>query len=112
MAAAAGGFTSIACMPNTSPPNDEPKITKYILDKAKKDSKINIFPIGAITKKQKDKELARILDNITAGCVGISDDGFPVSNSRLLYEAMLIAKAEKVPVISHCEDCFYLAMEL
>ncbi|NSW98607.1 dihydroorotase [bacterium] len=106
MAAAAGGFTSIACMPNTSPPNDEPKITKYILDKAKKDSKINIFPIGAITKKQKDKELARILDNITAGCVGISDDGFPVSNSRLLYEAMLIAKAEKVPVISHCEDCF------
>ena len=53
MAAAAGGFTSIACMPNTSPPNDEPKITKYILDKAKKDSKINIFPIGAITKKQK-----------------------------------------------------------
>ena len=60
LAAAAGGFTSIACMPNTYPPNDNSKITKYILKTADKDSKVNIYPIGAITKKQLGKELANI----------------------------------------------------
>ena len=62
--AASGGFTSIACMPNTFPPNDNPKITKYILKTAEKDSKINIFPIGAITKNQQGNELAKIKENI------------------------------------------------
>jgi len=105
LAAAAGGFTSIACMPNTYPPNDNSKITEYILNTADKDSKVNIYPIGAITKKQLGKELANIEQNINAGCIAISDDGFPVTNSKLLYEAMTISKKLGVPVISHCEEC-------
>ena len=103
--AASGGFTSIACMPNTLPPNDNPKITKYILKTAAKDSKINIFPIGTITKNQQGNELSKIEENIKSGCIAISDDGFPVVNSKLLYEAMMISKKMGVPVISHCEEC-------
>ena len=93
-------------MPNTYPPNDNSKITKYILNTADKDSKVNIYPIGAITKKQLGKELANIEQNINAGCIAISDDGFPVTNSKLLYEAMTISKKLGVPVIfKHCEEC-------
>ena len=107
LASVAGGFTSIACMPNTSPANDNPKITKYIIKKARDLGLVNIFPIGAITKSLNNLKLAMILENIKAGCVGISDDGFPVSNSRLLYAAMEIAKKNSFPVISHCEDCSF-----
>lgn len=102
--AAAGGFTSITCMPNTKPINDNPKVTNYILQKAKKVSLVNIFPIGAITKSQKSTQLASILDNIRNGCIGISDDGYPVTDSELLFDAMEIARKLSVPVISHCED--------
>ncbi len=104
-AAAFGGFTSIACMPNTSPPNDNPKITNYIMKKSKRDSLVKIYPIGAITKGQDGKSLAKIKENIHAGCIGISDDGFPVTNSSLLYDAMNMAKDLQVPLISHCEEC-------
>ena len=104
-AAVAGGFTSIACMPNTFPANDQPKITKYIIDKSKKIGLVNIFPIGAITKSLNNLKLAKIIENIKAGCVAISDDGFPVSNSKLLFDAMTLAKKNSFPVISHCEDC-------
>ena len=106
-AAVAGGFTSIACMPNTSPANDQPRITKYILDKSKKVGLVNIFPIGAITKSLNNLKLAKIIENIKAGCVAISDDGFPVSNSRLLFDAMILAKKNSFPVVSHCEDCSF-----
>ena len=103
-AAVAGGFTSIACMPNTKPINDNASITEYILNEAKRISMLNIFPIGAITKSSKSRELASIKSNIKKGCVGVSDDGFPVTNSVLLFNAMQIAKQISVPVISHCED--------
>tara|TARA_Y100001936_G_C16094023_1_gene689814 strand:- start:7814 stop:9094 length:1281 start_codon:yes stop_codon:yes gene_type:complete len=103
-AAVAGGFTSIACMPNTKPINDNSTITDYILEEAKKISLLNIYPIGAITKSSKSRDLASIKSNIRRGCVGISDDGFPVTNSVLLFNAMQIAKEISVPVISHCED--------
>ena len=102
--AVAGGFTSIACMPNTKPVNDNPKITDYIVSKAKKSLLVNVFPIGAITKSSKSTELAMIKSNIQSGCVGISDDGFPVTNPVLLFKAMEIAKKLSIPVISHCED--------
>jgi len=106
-AAAAGGFTSIACMPNTSPANDKPKITKYIMDKSNKAGMVNIFPIGAITQGLNNLKLAKIVENIKAGCVGISDDGFPVTNLKLLFNAMTLAKKNSFPVISHCEDCSF-----
>ena len=102
--AVAGGFTSIACMPNTKPVNDNPKITDYIVSEAKKSLLVNVFPIGAITKSSKSTELAMIKSNIQSGCVGISDDGFPVTNPVLLFKAMEIAKKLSIPVISHCED--------
>lgn len=107
LSAVAGGFTSIACMPNTSPANDKPEITKYIIKKATDLGIVNIFPIGAITKSLNNKKLAMILENIKAGCIGISDDGFPVSNSNLLFSAMELAKRKSFPVISHCEDCSF-----
>lgn len=107
MAAAAGGFTSIACMPNTSPVNDRPEITKYILNKSKKLGLVNIYPISAITRSLNNLKLARIEANIKAGCVAVSDDGFPVSNSKLLFEAMQIGRKKAFPVISHCEDCSF-----
>lgn len=106
-AAVAGGFTSIACMPNTSPVNDRPRITKYIIDKSKRTGLVNIFPIGAITHSLNNLKLAKILENIKAGCVAISDDGFPVSNSNLLFNAMNLANKNLFPVISHCEDCSF-----
>ena len=102
--AVAGGFTSIACMPNTKPVNDNPKITDYIISEAKKSLLVNVFPIGAITKSSKSAKLAMIESNIKSGCVGISDDGFPVTDPVLLFKAMEIAKKLSVPVISHCED--------
>ena len=107
LASVAGGFTSIACMPNTSPANDKPEVTKYIIKKAKDLGLVNIFPIGAITKSLNNLKLAMILENIKAGCVGISDDGFPVSNSKLLFAAMEIAEKNSFPVISHCEECSF-----
>ena len=91
-------------MPNTKPVNDNPKITDYIISEAKKSLLVNVFPIGAITKSSKSAKLAMIESNIKSGCVGISDDGFPVTDPVLLFKAMEIAKKLSVPVISHCED--------
>ncbi|MGH7884882.1 MAG: amidohydrolase family protein, partial [Thermodesulfobacteriota bacterium] len=77
MAAAAGGFTSIVCMPNTNPVNDNASVTDYILLKARTEGIVNVFPIGAITREEKGEMLANIGEMFEAGCVGISDDGMP-----------------------------------
>src|SRR5579862_3700244 len=103
-AAAAGGFTSICCMPNTSPVNDSPTVTSYIVDRAKRDAVVNVFPIGAITKNSAGEELAAIGTMKQAGIVAISDDGKPVMNARVMRRAMEFAKAFDLPVINHCED--------
>src|SRR5262249_55942701 len=76
-AAVAGGFTAVAAMPNTKPPNDNPSITQYILAEARRSSPARVFPIGAITKEQKGETLAEIGEMFEAGIVGISDDGKP-----------------------------------
>ncbi len=103
-AAAAGGFTSVCCMPNTNPVNDNQSITEFILEKARASGNANLFPIGAITKGSEGKELAEIGDLRRAGCVAISDDGLPVMNSLVMRRAMEYAIAFDVPVVDHCED--------
>ncbi len=102
--AARGGFTSIACMPNTNPVIDSEAVVKYILNKAKQDGCINVYPIGAITKGQRGEELAEIGELKFAGAVAISDDGKPVKNSSLMKKAMQYASMFDMAVISHCED--------
>jgi len=104
LAAAAGGFTSIVCMPNTNPINDNASVTEYILLKARTEGIVNVFPIGAITKGEKGKELADIGEMCEAGCVGISDDGMPVTDSGLMRKAMEYVKPFGIPVITHAED--------
>lgn len=103
-AAAAGGFTSICCMPNTKPVNDSATVTSYIVERARRDAAVNVFPIGAITKGSAGEELAAIGAMKAAGAVAISDDGRPVMNSRVMRRAMEFARSYDVPVIDHCED--------
>lgn len=103
-AAAAGGFTSVCCMPNTSPVNDSATVTSYIIERARRFSPVNVFPIGAITKGSAGEELASIGAMKQAGIVAISDDGRPVMNSRVMRRAMELAAGWNIPVIDHCED--------
>jgi dihydroorotase len=103
-AAAAGGFTSICCMPNTVPVNDNATVTSYIVDRARKFAVTNVFPIGAITKGSAGEELSAIGSMKNAGIVAISDDGRPVMNARVMRRAMEFARSLDLPVIDHCED--------
>ena len=103
-AAAAGGFTSICCMPNTSPINDNATVTSYIIERAERHAVVNVFPIGAITKNSAGEELAAIGSMKQAGVVAISDDGRPVMNARVMRRAMETARSFGIPVIDHCED--------
>ena len=104
LSAAAGGFTSIACMPNTNPINDNASVTDYILLKARTEGIVNVLPIGAITKSEEGEELAEIGEMYQAGCVAISDDGMPVTNSNLMRRAMEYVRAFDLPIIVHAED--------
>src|SRR5262245_3656109 len=103
-AAVAGGFTAVAAMPNTKPPNDNPSITHYIISEARRSSPARVFPIGAITKEQKGETLAEIGEMLEAGIAGISDDGKPVMNAQLFRRALEYAQMFDLPVIQHCED--------
>lgn len=104
VSAAAGGFTSIACMPNTDPVVDNPELVKYIKEKARQLNMVNVYPVGCITKGQKGLELTEIEKLKSAGVVAISDDGKPVSNSFIMQEALKCSKKLDMLVISHCED--------
>ena len=103
-AAAAGGFTSICCMPNTDPVNDKPTVTSYIIERARRLGIVNVYPIGAITKNSAGEELSAMASMKEAGIVAISDDGKPVMNARVLRRAMEFAHALDIPLIEHCED--------
>ncbi len=103
-AAARGGFTSICCMPNTDPVNDTASVTEYILEQAKKVGRVNVFPIGCISRGHHGEQLADIGDLAAAGCVGLSDDGKPVTNAELMRRAMEYATMFDITVIPHCED--------
>jgi dihydroorotase len=103
-AAAAGGFTSIACMPNTKPVNDSKIVTAYILDTARKVGVVNVFPIGAITQGSKGESLAEMGELKESGCVAVSDDGHPVANAELMRRALEYARGMCIMVISHAEE--------
>ena len=103
-AAAAGGFTSVVCMPNTSPVNDNAAITDYILQKACTCGVVNVFPVAAISKGLKGESLTEMGELKEAGCVAYSDDGRWVANGDLMRRALEYARLFGMPLISHAED--------
>lgn len=103
-AAAAGGITSVCCMPNTNPVNDNATITDFIIKKAMERGACDVFPVGAVTKGQKGEELAEFGMMYEAGCIGFSDDGRPVVDSLMMRRALEYSKIFSVPIISHAED--------
>jgi dihydroorotase len=103
-AAAAGGFCSVCCMPNTLPVLDQAALISFVRRQAKLSGVVNVFPIGAVSKQQAGQELAEIGGMVAAGCVAISDDGHPVSDSRLMRNALEYAGMFGLPVLSHCEE--------
>ena len=103
-AAAAGGFTAVACMPNTTPVNDSRSVTELILTQAAKHGRVRVHPIGCVTKGQRGEELAEMEDMVRAGAVAFSDDGKPVWSSLTMRKALEYSRIFDVPVIDHCED--------
>jgi dihydroorotase len=104
MAAVKGGFTTVCCMPNTFPVNDNASVTEFIKRKASQEGHCAVLPIGAITKEQKGGELAEIGTMRNEGCIAFSDDGQPVMNSLIMRRALEYSKSFDVPIISHSED--------
>jgi dihydroorotase len=103
-AAAAGGFTSVACMPNTRPVNDNKGVTAYIVNKAKAEALVNVYPIGAITCGSKGEDIVELGELKDAGCVAVSDDGRPVTDAQMMRLALETAGRMGIPVISHAEE--------
>jgi dihydroorotase len=109
MAGAAGGFTALACMPNTEPPNDSRSVTEFILERARMAGLCRIYPVAAITVGQKGETLTEFGDLKIAGAVGVSDDGVPVMNSEVMRRALEYAEFHGLAVISHAEDTYLSA---
>ena len=103
-AAVAGGFTAVACMPNTQPVNDNAGVTEYILKKAAESNLARVYPIGAVSCGQAGEQLAAIAELRQAGCVAITDDGRPVATALLMRRALEYAGMFRMPVIEHCEE--------
>jgi dihydroorotase len=103
-AAAAGGFTAVACMPNTSPVNDSESVTSLILNKAKQAQMARVYPVGAVSKNSLGSELAEYGEMKVAGVVALSDDGRPVANSQLMRRALEYSSSHNLLIISHSEE--------
>jgi dihydroorotase len=103
-AAAAGGFTSVICMPNTEPPADNPSTIAWITDRARKSASVNVFPAGAITKGLKGEEMAPIGSMVQAGIVAITDDGHCVQSHEVMRRAVEYARMFDVAIMDHCQD--------
>jgi dihydroorotase len=103
MAAAAGGFTAVACMPNTRPVNDSAAVTRLILDKAA-NCTARVYPVGALSRDSRGEQLAEYGEMKAAGAVALTDDGMPVTDSQLMRRAMEYATSHWLPVISHAEE--------
>jgi dihydroorotase len=102
--AVAGGFTAVACMPNTEPINDHAGITQFILKKAAEAGRARVYPIGAVSLGSKGEQLAELGEQKAAGCVAFSDDGRPVATALLMRRALEYAGMLNVPIVNHCED--------
>ncbi len=102
-AASAGGFTSILCMANTEPVNDNESVTRYILERAE-GAKARVFPVGALSMGLEGEQLSEIGELVEAGCVAVSDDGMPVRDGSLMRRALEYTKIFDIPVITHAED--------
>ncbi len=103
-AAVAGGFTAVACMPNTKPVNDNAGVTQLILQKAAAARLARVYPIGAVSRGQQGEELADIAEHKAAGCVAVTDDGLPVATALLARRALEYTSMFDMPMIEHCED--------
>ncbi len=103
-AAAAGGFTGVACMPNTVPVNDSRSVTESILRTAARDAVVAVYPVGCVSKGQAGEELAEMADMFEAGARAFSDDGQPVASGLLLRKALEYSRLFDVPILDHCED--------
>ena len=103
-AAAAGGFTAVAAMPNTRPPNDNGAVTRFILERAEKAGNCAVLPVAAITKGQKGQELTEFADLLAAGAAAFSDDGLPVADAAVMRMAMEYAAGLGALIISHSEE--------
>jgi dihydroorotase len=104
LAAAKGGFTSIACMPNTAPVNDTRGVTEYILSEAKRNAVVNVFPIAAVTRGLCGEMLTDMADLSSAGAIAFSDDGHPIENSLVMRRALEYSRLIDTLIIDHCED--------
>src|SRR6186713_1050514 len=102
--AVAGGFTAVACMPNTEPVNDHAGITQFILKKAAESQRARVYPIGAVSIGSKGDQLAELGEQKSAGCVAFSDDGRPVATALLMRRALEYAGMLGLPIVEHCED--------
>ncbi|TES92863.1 MAG: dihydroorotase [Candidatus Cloacimonadota bacterium] len=103
-AAAKGGFTGIAAMPNTEPIIDNSGMVRFVRETAERNGYVDVFPIGAVTKGQKGEELSEMHDMVKAGCKGFSDDGYPIANSRIMRKALEYSKIVDKVIIVHEED--------
>lgn len=103
-AAIAGGFTSVACMANTSPVNDHPEVTRSILDRACESGSADVFPVAAVTHGLEGKEMVNFSELAEAGAVAFSDDGRPVENALMMRRALEYAKGFDYLILSHSED--------
>ena len=103
-AAARGGFTSVACMPNTRPVLDTPEQIEYVLRRAGESCGVRVWPIGAVSRGQKGQSLTDAAALKEAGCVALSDDGVPVQDANLVRDAMIRCKRLGLTILSHCED--------
>ena len=103
-AAVAGGFTAVACMPNTDPVNDHAGITQFILSKAAGAGLARVYPIGAVSLGSRGDQLSELGEQKAAGCVAFTDDGRPVATALLMRRALEYAGMLGVPIIDHCED--------
>jgi dihydroorotase len=102
--AVAGGFTAVACMPNTDPVNDHAGITQFILKKAAEAALARVYPIGAVSLGSRGEQMAELGEQRTAGCVAFTDDGHPVATALLMRRALEYAGMLNAPIIDHCED--------
>jgi dihydroorotase len=102
--AAKGGFTTIACMPNTNPITDSPEVVELVKTKAKEADLVHVLPYAAITKAEKGEELTDFAALKQAGAIGFTDDGVGIQNAQMMKNAMALAKSLDMPVIAHCED--------